>query len=160
MRRKHRTTELSQYQNSPVSIKTVRHELIKAGYHGRAPSGNLRFSLSTFRRGWSGVDITMAGLQTNGSEWYFPTSPVFLFLNYRASLCVEVAQGILQPWLTSSHSEARKWISDGLDRHIVEFFRSSWTSWESVFIQCSSIIPWWCRLLPRRQYSDTYHLCG
>ena len=42
MRREHRTTaakvtaELNQHLNSSVSTKTVRRELNKAGYHGRA----------------------------------------------------------------------------------------------------------------------------
>ena len=64
--RKHRTTaakvtaELNQHLNSPVSVKTARRELIKPNIMEKPPSGNLRFTLSKFKRGWSGVEITRA----------------------------------------------------------------------------------------------------
>ena len=43
--------------NIPVSNKTIRRELSKAEIMEEPLSGYLRFSLSTFRRGWSGVHI-------------------------------------------------------------------------------------------------------
>ena len=38
------------------------------------------------------------------------------------SLYVEVAQESLQPWLPSSHSEARRWISNGLGSYIAALY--------------------------------------
>ena len=83
--RKYRTTaakvtdELNQHLNSPVSTKKNSVRSIKPNINEELFLGNLCFLLSTFRRGWSGVKITRAGLQVNGTKWYYPISPVFLF---------------------------------------------------------------------------------
>ena len=74
MRRKHRTTaakltaELNQHLIVQFRPEPVRHELNKAGYHGTATIWKYLFPLSILRRVRTGVEITKAGLQTNGSK--------------------------------------------------------------------------------------------
>ena len=116
--RKHRTTaakviaELNPNLNSPVTTETVRRGLNKAGYPARVvimlSTINIQKRLRWRRdhKGWC------------ADQWK-QVSPVFLFPNCRANLCVEADQRSLQPRLLSSHSEARRWISDGLGSHIV-----------------------------------------
>ena len=125
MRRNHRTTaakvtaELNQHSNSTVSTRTVRRELNKAEYHGiGAIMKPLLSSACPCRdyKGWYAdqrkqVIIILRRVHS------------FSFPNCRASLCVEAAHGSLQSCLLSSHNEVRRCISDGLCRHIVEFFR-------------------------------------
>ena len=63
----------------------------------KPPSGYFWFPLSTFRRGWTGLEITRAGLQTNRSKWYFPTRTVLIFCQLQGEFMCGGNLGKLKP---------------------------------------------------------------
>ena len=112
---------LNQHLNSSVSTKTALCEL------NRVPWKSRHQETSAFHYQHSEeveVVYRSQGLVCRPSDMLWRVQ-FFSFHNCKASLCVEAAQGTLQPsWLPASHSKARKWISDSLGSHIVKSSRS------------------------------------
>ena len=169
--KKHQTTaakvsaELNQHTNSPVSPKLFALSFIKLDVMEEPPSRNLYFLLSTFRRGWSGLEIARDGLQSSFS--LFPTAgQVYVWKAEGSPEKLTTLTAFFPQW---SKEVDQWWFGKpylgilsvrSLPCMVGATTRITWHFRRSCSSNGSGIIPWWWLHLPRQQWNDAYCLCG